>query len=239
MSPLWIVVPLGVSAGALTTVAGLGGGMVMTLVLAAVWDPHAALAVTAPALLLGNVHRLWLFRRDVDTTLSIRLAGPSMLGALLGGLLTIALPDAALRWLLLVVTGLALVRERGWIRLPEGRAWLLGGGILLGFVTATTGGGGLLLAPLLLAAGLRGVRFIATGAMVAAAIHVARLLAYGGTGLLGLAELPTALILGVAVLAGNLGGRRLRPRLGEHACHRITWLVLIAGLALALLGLAR
>lgn len=239
MDSLCIVIPLGVLAGMLTTVAGIGGGLVMTLVLAALWDPHAALAVTAPALLLGNVHRLGLFREHLDMTRSLRLAGPAALGALAGGLVTVALPDLALRGLLLAVTGLALVRERGWIRIPAGRAWTVGGGLLLGFVTATTGGGSLLLAPLLLTTGLRGAGFIATGAMIAASIHVARILAYGGTGLLGVDVLPLAVVLGIAVLLGNLGGRRLRPRLGDRACHRLTWVVLIGGLLLALLGLGR
>ena len=66
MDWLWLVVPLGIFAGALTTIAGIGGGLVITLVLAAVWEPHLALAVSAPALLLGNVHRLLLLRAEID-----------------------------------------------------------------------------------------------------------------------------------------------------------------------------
>ncbi|MEM9453591.1 MAG: sulfite exporter TauE/SafE family protein [Myxococcota bacterium] len=239
MDLTWIVIPLGIVAGALTTVAGVGGGLVITLALAALWDPHAALAVTAPALLLGNVHRLWLFRRDVDRTVALRLAAPAVVGATAGGLVTAAVPDGPLRWLLLGVTALAFARECGWISPPGRGVWLVGGGLLVGVLTATTGGGGLLLAPLMLAAQLRGATFIATGALVASSIHVARLVTYGGTGLLGPAELPVALVTGLAILLGNTAGRRLRPRLGDRMCHQLTWIVLVGGLLLALLGLGR
>jgi uncharacterized protein len=233
----WLVLPLGVLAGALTTVAGIGGGLVVTLVLAAAWEPHLALAVAAPALLMGNAHRLWLLRAEVHRPTALLLAAPALVGAAAGGLLTAALPEGVLRWLLVVVTVLALLRELGWVWLPTSRAWLVGGGLLVGLMTATSGAGGLLLAPLMLAVGLRGLPFIATGAVVGTSMHMAQSLAFGSTGLLGATELPLALGLGIAILLGNVAGRHLRPRLGEHASHALTWGALLAGLALALLGL--
>lgn len=231
-----LVLPLGVAAGALTTVAGIGGGLVITLVLAVAWEPHAALAVSAPALLMGNVHRLWLLRSEVDRTAALLIAGPALVGALAGGLVAAALPDEVLHWLLVVVTVLALLRELGLAGLPSAKPWLVGGGLLVGMTTATSGAGGLLLGPLMLAAGLRGLPFIATGAVVGTTMHVAQSLAFGSTGLLGSEELPVALALGLAILMGNVLGRRLRPRLGERASHRITWATLLGGLVLAVVG---
>jgi uncharacterized membrane protein YfcA len=231
-----LVLPLGVLAGMLTTVAGIGGGLVITLVLAVAWEPHAALAVSAPALLLGNVHRLWLLRAEVDRKVALLLAAPALVGALAGGLVAVALPDAVLRWLLLAVTVLALLRELGVAWLPRARPWLVGGGVLVGLTTATSGAGGLLLAPLMLAAGLRGLAFIGTGAVVGTTMHVAQSLAFGSTGMLGPAQLPVALALGGAILLGNVAGRRLRPRLGERVSHRLTWGALLAGLVLAVCG---
>lgn len=231
-----LVLALGVVAGMLTTVAGIGGGLVITLVLAVAWDPHLALAVSAPALLMGNVHRLWLLRAEVDRTAALLLAGPALVGAAAGGLVTAVLPHLVLRWLLVVVTVLAFLRELGWVWLPRGRRWLVGGGVLVGVTTATSGAGGLLLAPLMLAAGLRGLAFVATGAVVGTSMHVAQAVAFGSTGLLGLGELPIALVLGAAILVGNVVGRRLRPRLGERASHRLTWATLLVGLVLAVKG---
>jgi len=236
LGPHALVVPLGVFAGALTTVAGIGGGLVITLVLAVAWEPHAALAVSAPALLMGNAHRLWLLRAEVDRTAALLLAAPALVGALMGGFVAAALPDVVLQWLLLAVTVLALLRELGVVWLPRARPWLVGGGVLVGLTTATSGGGGLLLAPLMLAAGLRGLPFVATGAVVGTTMHVAQSLAFGSTGLLGPDRLPLALVLGVAILGGNTLGRRVRPRLGERASHRLTWGTLLGGMLLAVAG---
>ncbi len=236
LASLAIVLPLGLFAGVLTTVAGIGGGLVVTLVLAFAWEPHAALAVSAPALLMGNVHRLWLLRADVNRTVAALLAAPALVGSLAGGLVAAVLSDAVLQWLLLVVTALAILRELGLAWLPSARPWLVGGGVLVGVTTATSGAGGLLLGPLMLAAGLRGLPFIATGAVVGTTMHVAQSLAFGSTGMLGAEHLPIALVLGLAILAGNFAGRRLRPRLGEKASHRLTWGSLLGGVALALAG---
>ena len=47
---------LGVLAGLITTVAGMGGGLVLMLGLATIFDPMVALAATGPGLLVGNMH---------------------------------------------------------------------------------------------------------------------------------------------------------------------------------------
>ena len=81
----------------------------------------------------------------------------SLVGALLSALAAVAV--------------LALVRARGLVALSTTGPWLTVGSLLVGLLTATTGGGGLVLAPLMLAAGLRGATFIATGAVVATTMH--------------------------------------------------------------------
>src|SRR5688572_1452872 len=60
-----LVVLLGIAAGFLTTVAGMGGGLLLVTALAVVWGPHVALPVTSLALLVGNLHRLALYRRHL------------------------------------------------------------------------------------------------------------------------------------------------------------------------------
>lgn len=235
---LWIVIPLGLVAGALTTVAGVGGGVLLTLVLSVVAGPHAALAIVAPPLLLGNVHRLWLMRRDVDRSIALRLGLPAGIGALLGGAVAAALPAESIRWVMLGIAALAIARELGLLTQRVPRAWLLPGGVLVGVLSATSGGGGLVLAPLLLATGLRGAAFVATGAVVASAIHVGRISAYGTTGLLGVELLPAIALLGAAILVGNTIGLLARARIPEPLAHRITWLTLLASIVIALLGVA-
>lgn len=236
---LWLALPLGLLAGALTTVAGVGGGVLLTLALSVAGDPHTALAVVAPALLLGNLHRLWMLRQAVDRRTALAVGAPAFVGAVVGGALTAALPDVAIRWVMLAIAGLAVMRELGWLAGAIPRPWLIPGGVLVGLVTSTSGGGGLVLAPLLLATGLRGAAFVGTGAAVAAAIHVGRIGSYGATGLLGPELVPTLVGLSIAILAGNLVGSAARHRIAERTADRITWTTLVVGIALAVMGVAR
>src|SRR5688500_8849129 len=107
---LWALVPLGLTAGALTTVAGLGGGLLLLLVLSLVWDAHTALAVTAPALLIGNFHRAWMFRSKIDRRVARAFVTGAFPGALVGALFAIAVPEPVLHAMMLAMTLLAIAR---------------------------------------------------------------------------------------------------------------------------------
>lgn len=237
MESLWLIIPLGLLAGGLTTLAGIGGGLLVTLVLAVVWDPHLALAVAAPALLLGNGHRVLMYRREVDRTIAWRLGAPAFGGAVVGGFVAAWLPDTPLRVMLLLVAVAAVLRERNVLRFRIDRTSLTTGGAVMGFVTATTGGGGLVLAPLAMAAGLRGPAFVATNSTIGVTVHVARIGTYAAAGMLTVAALPHAAAMAVAIAGGNLLARPLRPHLGERWCLGLTWASLAAGFVLAAAGL--
>ncbi|MEO0322918.1 MAG: TSUP family transporter [Myxococcota bacterium] len=241
---LWLL-PLGLFAGGLTTLAGLGGGLILTLALAAAWGPAPALATAAPALLVGNVHRVALYRRHADW----RGIAPFLLGgvpgALLGGVLTVNLPETVLRALLLGAVGLAFARE---LRLlprglgganpkPPPDALVVGGMFVAGVVTATSGGGGLLLAPLLLMRGFTNERFVVAASSVATGIHVARIAGYGAGGLVTADVLANAGVLAVAILLGNVLGRRGRRWMSERAGVALTYGVLATSALLTVLGL--
>lgn len=237
----WVaLIVLGGFAGALTTLAGLGGGLVMTLAMAAFVGPTEALATAAPALLLGNTHRVWMYRAHLKETkpspfLFVVGAIP---GALIGGALVVALPEIVLRVLLLSAALLALARELELFQWrPDARA-AVPGAFAAGLITATSGGGGLLLGPLLLASNIKMERFVVTASLVAGSVHVARLVAYGAGGLVSSTTLLHALVLGIAILGGNLVGRRGRVFLNEKRGTQLTWLVLLVCLALSLGGFA-
>ncbi len=226
---------LGMAAGLLTTLAGLGGGLVMTLVLAAIIGPQSALALAAPALLLGNVHRIWLFRDHIDGPLVLPFIAGAVPGALLGGILTVALPEWFLKVSIALAMTYAVARHFKWIRYaPTARA-LVPMTFLVGLVTATSGGGGLLLGPLLLATGAQGGRFVVSASIIAASIHVTRGIAYGAGGLIAPSTLAAAAVLGLAIIAGNTLGKRARlsdrRRLTlTHVVLSICVLVTVAGL---------
>lgn len=235
----WILVVLaGTGAGALTTVAGMGGGLLLLLALSLVWDPATALAVTTPALLVGNAHRAWLCRRAVHGSIVRRFCAGALPGAILGALVAGAVPAALVGWLMVATTALSIARAllRPAVRVSP--AWMTPAGLGIGALTATAGGAGVLAAPLFLSAGLGGEAYVGTGAACAAVMHLGRLVGYGASGLLSGGTLAGATALAIGILAGNQLGhaaqrlvRRAPTGLVEHAVLAACALLAVAGVA--------
>ena len=231
------LVCLGLFAGILTTTSGMGGGMVLLLALAALSDPLTALAITAPALLLGNLHRLAMYRREVDLPTARALVLGALPGALLGGLLATALPPWVLSVSMLSLALLALGPLLGLrLRIPAAAAFPVGA--TAGLITATSGGAGVIIGPFLLARGLEGRTYVATGAASAVAMHLGRMTAYGSGGVLTRELLGMGLLLALSITAGNLVGDRLGRGLGHRRQGQLQQAVMATCVGLALWGLA-
>ncbi|MBL8948156.1 MAG: sulfite exporter TauE/SafE family protein, partial [Myxococcales bacterium] len=138
---------LGLVAGVLTTLAGMGGGLFLLVALGLVYGPHVALAVTTPALLVSNLHRAWLFRADVDWRMARLVALGVMPGAIVGALLLPALPDVVVAALFTASTGFALLRATGRVRIDPKPRWITAYALAIGALAATSGGAGMLIAP--------------------------------------------------------------------------------------------
>jgi uncharacterized membrane protein YfcA len=236
---MWFLVPLGLAAGALTTVAGLGGGQLLVLALAAILDPRLALVISAPALLVGNSHRTWMYRAHTDRRIGLAFAAGALPGSLVGGLVAVAMPSWALQVLLLVTTGLAVARAMKWYRLEPRATALAPAGFVIGAVCAASSGAGLLVAPILMATGLSGAAYVGTSAFCAVALHAGRIGGYALGGLFGGGTLASSAVLAAAILTGNLIGDRLR---GFVTARAATWIergTLATCVALALLGAGR
>jgi uncharacterized membrane protein YfcA len=231
---------LGLVAGTMTTLAGAGGGVLLILSLSLVLGPHTALAVTAPSLLVGNVHRLVLYRRDIDFTVARPLVAGALLGSLVGGAIALSLPSVALRALLVLVTLFAIARAFGVASWTAPRSLLAPAGVVLGGFSATAGGAGLLFSPLLLSSGLSGQAYIATSATIAVATHGGRLIAYGARGLLSREVLTYSALATFAILCGNLLGDRVRRFVeSPHRAAFLENIVLAICAAMAVIGFAR
>ncbi len=227
----------GICAGALTTLAGQGGGLFLLLICSVLIGPRSALAITAPALLLGNAHRAVLFRRAIDRGVALRMTLGAVPGAFAGGLLAGALPEWTLQIMLVVLTGLAIARALRWLSFDAPR-WALGpAGFVIGSMTGTAGGAGILVAPVMLSAGLKGRAFIGTVATVAFAMHAGRVVAYASNGLFDRELLLPIVVLSAAIFAGNALGERLRARVPDTTTTRLEYGVLVACVAVSLAGL--
>jgi uncharacterized membrane protein YfcA len=239
LATLLTVLGLGLVAGALTTVAGIGGGMLITLALSALGSPVEALAITTPALLVGNVHRAIMYRRHVVLRTALAFALGTLPGALAGGLVIASVPEFWMRVLLLLSVSAAMARKLGLLHLPAPRGSVFAGGLATGALSATTGGGGLIAGPTLLSAGTQGRSFVATMAIGSVAMHLGRIAAYEHGGLFTAGLLPRAIALAIAITLGNLLGQALAARVSPKVSEWTTHAMLVGGLLLALLGLAR
>lgn len=235
----WTIALLGIVAGILTTLSGQGGGLLLLLSLSALYGPHAGLAWSSPALLLGNMHRAWMIRSEIDWKMVVAVGIGAFPGALAGGFFAGRSPAWLLKIFLVGATALAIAKALGWLKWTLPRQALGLGGFLVGFMTGTSGGAGILLAPLLLAAGLTGLRFIGTIACLAVVMHVGRVFAYQRSGLIVGADVPKFAILAAAIFVGNAIGDRIRRRLGERVTERIEWGTLVVCTVIALLGFAK
>jgi len=199
---------LGLGAGLLTTVAGQGGGLLLLLATSAIQGPHAALAITTPALLFGNLHRAAILRREVNRSVAGRMVLGAVPGALLGGVAAGLLPVLVLRLVMVALTTIAIAKAVGWVRFTIAPRALTPAGFLVGLTTGASGGAGVLLAPVLLSLGLSGRAYVATGAVVAVAMHVGRVAGYVGLGLFSRQLAVWTVVVTLAIFAGNaLGGR--------------------------------
>ena len=236
LSLTWLL-PIGFGAGFISTLAGMGGGFLLVLGLSLISGPRMGLALSAPALVLGNLHRFWLFRDELDRGVMRSLLVGGVPGAVIGALLTSWIDPAWIPWMMLAASVFAVARGLEWIRWAPGRRALVPAGAIAGTVTAAAGTGALI-PPLLLASGVRGAAFVATAAATSALIHVARVLGYAIGGLLSWSALAGAVAVAAGIWIGNLTGRRLRQHLGETIAHRLTYVVLVLTVLLALAGVA-
>lgn len=233
-----VILVFGLIAGALTTLAGAGGGVFLILALSLVIGPHAALAASAPTLLFGNMHRLLLYRSHVDRRIALRVIAGALPASLITGAITVSIPSALLRVVLFAVVVYAVARALDHLEWSPPPALLTPAGAVVGGVSATSGGAGLLLGPLLLSEGLTGTSYVATSAAIAFATHVGRLLGYGSRGLFSHEVLRVAAVATIAIIAGTLAGDRLRPLLNARRTALLEYGTLAACSMLAVLGIA-
>jgi len=230
---------IGVLAGALTTLAGMGGGVFLLLVLSLVMSPLEALATTAPALLVGNLHRTWVMRAKIDRPMALTCVIGALPGSVAGAFLAAAMPETWLRVLLVVTALFALLRAAGMLKKPVALPALavVPASFGIGAASATSGGAGLLLGPLLMSKGLSGEAYVATTASIAVALHIGRLVGYEAEGFVTRETLTSAALLMGAIVLGNVVGDRLRRRLSPQAGLRIESSVLVICVLLSLAGL--
>jgi uncharacterized membrane protein YfcA len=239
MSPELLVTLLLVSILAfglawLSSVGGMGGGVLMMLVFTALFGLQMAVPMLTLTQLASNGGRVWFNRADVQW----RIVGWHTLGAipfaLAGGLLFAYAPVDLLKRLL----GAALIATVVWRRLrptvarPGERTFVTIGGAA-GLGSSLLGAAGPLAAPFFLAYGLVGGAYIGTEAAASLVIHLTKVVAYGTGNLIS----PEVLLLGAAlapaVTAGTWAGKKTLLRMSSRLFVAVVEAgILVAGILL-------
>lgn len=230
MTPLFVLGLLvaGVLAGAMTTIAGLGGGILLVAGLSLFWSPAAVLAATTPALFIGNASRAAMLREAIDWPVVARFSLAGVPTAFLASLAAVALPADGVRLAIatLLIGFVAYeLRGKGGVphaELPPGSPWLAtAAGALAGTVSGLAGGAGFVATPLLDRLGLRPVELVATASATMALVHVVKLAGYSWAAVLTPAAAPAALALAIGVVGGNALGTRVLRQLSREAFRKL------------------
>lgn len=220
-------------AGAISAVAGLGIGSILTPLLGLAIGVKLAVAAAAIPHFAGNALRLWTLRDRVDRDVLKTFGVMSAAGALIGALLHAKANAASLKFGLAIVLILAGVFGVAGLtdRIRVGRRAAAGLGGVSGFLGAVVGYQGGLRAAALLALDVRKEAFVATAVALAVIVDGARLPVYAWSVGRDLAALwPLLLAATIGVLAGTFAGKRIFGRIPEPMFRRF-----VSGL-LAVLG---
>lgn len=215
-----LVVLIAFGTAMLHSVSGFGGGLLLAICLAPILGVKETVPVTAVAMLVSNVSRLWLFRRAVEWRMVTTILLCALPGIVTGAVVYVRLPvhgvAAVLGVFLLVTVALrhaAVLRSR--------RPGLRGLGLVavpFGFISGTTFGAGMMLVPFMLSAGLVGEQFVAVAAAIGVGLNVTKAIIFGFSPLLTGALAVTGLLIGLAMIPGTYTGRWIvrRSRIKVH-----------------------
>jgi hypothetical protein len=231
--PLWLwIVALASSlvASIVTTITGVGAGLIIYGVLSFFLDLKVIIPLVAPAQFLSGTLRLWVFRQFIHW----RLAWYFFLGVLPGiyggTVLFHLLSEVALRRLLgaFLLAFAAYELLQGHVKRRHPRvAWLPLGGLGAGVLLGSVGVPGPLLAVVFLRYGLMKEELVAMIALFFFVGNAQRTLHYWQQGTLASESLGLAIGIGVAMVVGVELGRRLFPYISRELFVRLVLGMLI------------
>lgn len=237
---VFLLLALGAFCAALLSgVAGLGGGLIYLPFLAEGIGLRKAIPVLACLLLVGNFSRMYFSRHELRWDIAGRFLIGTIPGALVGALLYTVLSATviarAVGVFLLIYVVLAVARIQ-WPRKADLRQLPYVGGVA-GFVSAIIGGSGPVIAPFCLRFGLVKGAFLSTDAIVAASMHVVKIVVYSHARLLTLEDLTYILPLAALMVLGTWIATIVLTRINENIFRMIvTFLLAVIGLRFILAG---
>ncbi len=227
---------IGVSffTSALTAAFGIGGGVAMLGALAGSVSPNVVIAVHGVVQLGSNFGRAILQRKHAHWPAILRFLIGAVIGVALGAWLFVSLPER----ILLGVLGLFILMMV-WVPKPRipglSAAGMVAGGAISSVLTMFVGATGPFIQAILLPLQLDRKGLIATHAVMMAAQHLLKVIAFS---VIGMALMPW-LPLVAAMIASGFLGTVLGTRLLEKMPERLFQMILKILLTLIALDLLR
>lgn len=215
-------------ASIVSGVAGFGGGLLFLPFLVGSFGPRTAVPILTVSVLVGNSARVYFHRQHLNWKVVGLFSLGSIPFAVLGSVAYASLPGF---WIKKGV-GLFLLASvlYQWLYKPlrVRNPWTFTPfGAVSGFLSALVGGIGPLTAPLFLAYGFTKGAFVATDAMCAIGMHLAKSVSYNRLAILGGRELSAGLLLGVVMSGGSYVAKKILDRLPQDTFLRLVDALLV------------
>ncbi len=193
---------------------GLGGGMLMLAVMALYMVPSALVPLHAAVQLGSNTGRAVLMLKNVMTGILPAFVFGSIIGALVGGQLVVALPVLLLKVILAVFILYTVWVPKFHARRPGNKVFFAVG-VASSFATMFVGATGPLVAPFVAARSSERQKVVATHAILMTLQHLFKLLIFGFLGFRFQLWLPLLAGLLACGFVGTYVGKQLLNKLPE------------------------
>ena len=191
---------------------GLGGGMVLLAFLATTLPAQCLIPVHGAVQIGSNITRAAVMARHIYMPVLLPMTIGGLLGAAIGGLIVVQLPD----WILYLAVGLFVLWSSGNKEaIYLGKAAIFFGGIISGFLTMFIGGTGPFVAAVIKPLNLDRMAHVGTQAGCMLFQHGLKIVVFGYLGFNYLPYLP--LIVGMIIFGvfGTLIGRQVLYTMGD------------------------
>ena len=207
--PVLLVILAAFGTAVFHSVGGFAGGLLLAICLAPILGVKETVPVTATAMIISNVTRVWVFRHAVNWRAFAAIFGVAVPFIILSAVIYIALPAPVVALLL----GSFLVISVPLRRFMESRDFKVGvkglamAAVPYGLISGSTFGAGMMLAPFLLGFGLAGEYLVGTVAAIGFGLNLTKSLVFGFSPLLGQALLLKGIVIGLFTIPGAYVGR--------------------------------
>jgi len=203
-------------AATVSGAAGFGGALLLLPVLTVAVGAKAAVPILTVAQLLGNLSRAGFGWREIRWRPALVFSAGAVPASVLGSRLFVGLPSGLLLRLIGVfLLAVVALRHTSLGRRPFPEKLLAPAGVVVGFLSAFAGSAGPLGAAVFLGLHLPAGAYVASEAVTAVLMHLAKSITYGRYAALTAGDVLRGLALGGSLVLGSWTGRKLIDRMPE------------------------